>query len=172
MITAWRITGKKFADRAFSSEGAKIYGGRWNPPDKEMIYTAQSLSLAILELIVHLYEYQDIQDYVAIPVIFDEKQVISMAENALPKNWSSLPISDRTRQVVGNWLEKRRSLVLEVPSSVVPLERKFLINPRHAGFSRLKKGPDQSLYFDSRLADRLGAAGRRYGRKIPNNQEQ
>ncbi len=162
MITAWRITGKKFAATAFSGEGAKIYGGRWNPPGKEMIYMAQSLSLAILELIVHLDEYKDIQYYVAIPVDFDEKQVISLSKSALAKTWSSLPISDRTRRIGETWLEKRQSLVLEVPSSVVPLESNFLINPRHSDFPLLKIGQVQSLYFNLRLADRLSIAGRRH----------
>ena len=52
MPTLWRITTARFAATAFSGEGARRYGGRWNPPGCEVVYTAQSPALALLELMV------------------------------------------------------------------------------------------------------------------------
>ena len=52
MPTVWRITTQRFAARAFSGEGARLYGGRWNPKGWEVVYTAESQSLALLELMV------------------------------------------------------------------------------------------------------------------------
>jgi RES domain-containing protein len=50
----WRICEATFAESAFSGEGARIVGGRWNSKGKRMVYTAENLSLAILEVFVHL----------------------------------------------------------------------------------------------------------------------
>ncbi|MBI5171468.1 MAG: RES domain-containing protein [Candidatus Melainabacteria bacterium] len=35
-------------------EGARLFGGRWNSPGLPAIYTSSHLSLAALELLVHL----------------------------------------------------------------------------------------------------------------------
>ena len=53
-ISVWRIVKKKHEAAAFSGEGARIYGGRWTSPGKRVIYTAESVSLAFLEVLVHL----------------------------------------------------------------------------------------------------------------------
>ena len=52
MRTVWRITTARFAQTAFSGEGARLYGGRWNPKGWEVVYTAESQSLGLLELMV------------------------------------------------------------------------------------------------------------------------
>lgn len=50
----WRICEATFAESAFNGEGASIVGGRWNSKGRRMVYTAEHLSLAILEVFVHL----------------------------------------------------------------------------------------------------------------------
>ncbi len=54
IVTAWRITKRKHARNAFTGEGAREFGGRWNNPGTAIVYTAQSQSLAALEMLVHL----------------------------------------------------------------------------------------------------------------------
>ncbi|MBP7442407.1 MAG: RES family NAD+ phosphorylase, partial [Thauera sp.] len=51
MRTVWRITTARFAAAAFSDEGARLHGGRWNPKGHGVIYTAESQSLALLEML-------------------------------------------------------------------------------------------------------------------------
>ena len=92
-ITAWRITRKKYLDDAFTGEGAKLWGGRWNPVGYPAVYCAENLSLAILELIVHLEDDNDINSFAAIPVSFSPKLVQSLPKSKLPKTWNNLPIS-------------------------------------------------------------------------------
>jgi RES domain-containing protein len=53
-ITTWRIIKAQHAHRAFDGEGARLAGGRWNKIGIPMIYTADSLALAALEIMVHL----------------------------------------------------------------------------------------------------------------------
>src|SRR6266581_3394495 len=52
MRSVWRITTAAFARSAFSGEGARLYGGRWNPKGVPIVYTAASQSLALLEMLV------------------------------------------------------------------------------------------------------------------------
>ena len=47
-MEAWRITRASRPADAFSGEGARLYGGRWNSPGIRLVYTAGSRSLAIL----------------------------------------------------------------------------------------------------------------------------
>jgi RES domain-containing protein len=54
MITSFRIVNKKFAQAAFSGDGARQYGGCWNPVRFAAVYTAESRALAVLEILVHL----------------------------------------------------------------------------------------------------------------------
>ena len=53
-MTWFRLIDEAFLDSVFSGEGARLYGGRWNSPGVSLIYAAGSLSLAQLELLVHL----------------------------------------------------------------------------------------------------------------------
>ena len=150
-ITTWRIVHKNYAASAFSGEGAKLLGGRWNPKGYPAVYVADSLSLAMLELIVHLDEDRDIQDFRAIPVTFEDTRVIRWSRTKLPKNWSTLPISDQTQEMGKSWLESKQSLVLRVPSAIVPNDSNFLINPLHPVFSSLEIGRTQKLYIDQHI---------------------
>ena len=45
-ITAWRTTKSDYADTAFSGEGARLYGGRWNPVGVPAVYLSSSRSLS------------------------------------------------------------------------------------------------------------------------------
>jgi RES domain-containing protein len=154
-ITAWRITKKKYVDNAFSGEGAKIFGGRWNPVGYPTVYVAQNLSLAILELIVHLTDDSDITRFVAIPVAFDRSLVHVLPQSQLPENWFDLPISEQSQMVGKKWHERKQSVLLQVPSSVVPTESNFLINPLHPQFAQLEIGSPQSLCIDQRISKLL-----------------
>jgi RES domain-containing protein len=49
------------------------------------------------------------------------------------------------KQIGDFWVESQESVILEVPSTIVPTEKYFLINPAHPNFSELKKGTPQNL---------------------------
>lgn len=151
-ITAWRTTRKNYVTEAFTGEGAKRFGGRWNPPGYAAVYVAQNLSLAILELIVHLDEDSDISTFVTIPVAFDSTMVYELPPSQIPQNWSEHPIRQQSQMVGQNWLEKGQSLLLKVPSSVVPSESNYVINPLHPGSKKLSIGSPQPLHIDQRIS--------------------
>ena len=53
-LSLWRIVKRKYADTAFSGEGAFLVGGRWNSQGRRIVYTSETLSLAALEIFVHM----------------------------------------------------------------------------------------------------------------------
>lgn len=71
MPVVWRIVREKYAATAFDGEGAYRYGGRWNSQGRRVVYTSATLSLAALEMLVHL-QPPVVFRFAAIPVEFDE----------------------------------------------------------------------------------------------------
>jgi RES domain-containing protein len=63
IVSAWRITKRKHAKTAFTGEGARLYGGQWNSPGTRVVYAAQSQSLAVLEMLVHLDSAEILKHY-------------------------------------------------------------------------------------------------------------
>jgi RES domain-containing protein len=152
MITAWRITSRKHAEFAFSGKGAELVGGRWNSPGSRIVYTSSSISLAILEILVHLKSESVLSSYILIPVEFRDAYVEKLDPGELPDDWISHPASALTQTVGDEWARSQRSLVLQVPSVVVPIEPNYLINPSHTKFGQLKIGDPISFPLDERLS--------------------
>ena len=155
MRTVWRITTARLAQSAFSGEGARLYGGRWNPKGWEVVYTAQSQSLALLELMVQDDPLR--AHYVLIPAQLPADLPETRIDvNQLPDDWRTINARDVLQALGLAWLEGGQTAVLNVPSAVVPAERNLLINPRHPDFSRIVIGKAQSLQTDTRLLRNLG----------------
>ena len=150
MGIARRIVQARVAGRAFTGEGARRYGGRWNSNGVAVVYTAGSTSLAILEVLVHIPTYDILDEYVHIPVEFDNKFVLALNPDELPAKWDKDPSPHANKQIGDSWVGNQRSLILELPSVIVPTEKNFLINPAHPDFSKLKIGEPQRFEFDPR----------------------
>lgn len=150
-LTVWRITKRKHAKTAFSGESARLYGGRWNSPGVAVIYTAQSQSLAALEMLVHLDSSDLLDKYVVFAVQVEESLVEQVEASKLPRDWRADPPPPELRVIGDNWVAAGTSAVLAVPSALVPDESNFLINPRHRDFSKLRIGEPLAFRFDPRL---------------------
>lgn len=150
MRTVWRITTARFASTAFDGEGARLYGGRWNPKGREVVYTAESQSLALLELMVQDGPLR--ARYVLIPAqLPQDMSETRIAVEQLPPDWRTLGARDVLQAMSSEWLRAEKTAVLSVPSAVVPAERNYLLNPRHRDFVRMELGEPQSLETDTRL---------------------
>lgn len=150
-VTAWRIAKSKHARAAFTGEGARLFGGRWNSPGIAVIYTAQSQSLAALEMLVHLESSDLLPNYILFEVGIDESLVTQIDLSQLPKNWRDDPPPAKVRAIGDVWVAGGTSAVLRVPSAVVPGENNFLLNPRHEDFPQLRIGKPLPFRFDPRL---------------------
>jgi RES domain-containing protein len=150
-VTAWRITKRRHARTAFSGDGARLYGGRWNNPGTSIVYVAESQALAVLEVLVHLDSSALLEKYVLIQVDFEDSLMSDLSRTALPKNWGENPVPPSVQAVGDRWIAAGSTAVLRVPSALVPGESNFLINPRHADFPKLKISKPKSFRFDPRL---------------------
>ena len=150
-VKAWRIVKAKNATSAFTGEGARIAGGRWNSPGVAVVYTAQTASLAMLEMLVHLQSRQLLRRYVLFEVTFDESLVTTVASRDLPGTWKMSPPSADGQGLGDAWVLEERSAVLKLPSVIVPDEFNYLLNPSHGDFAKITIGPKQSVEFDHRL---------------------
>lgn len=151
IVSAWRIVKRRLAADAFSGEGARLYGGRWNSPGTRVVYVSQSQSLAALEMLVHLKSAEALDHYVTIEVKFDDALAEKIERSALQDDWQSEPAPPGLRAIGDNWAAAKRSAALQVPSAVVPDESNFLLNPAHADFARIEIGEAVAFAFDPRL---------------------
>jgi len=150
-VTAWRITKRKHARHAFSGEGAREFGGRWNNPGTAVVYTAQSQSLATLEMLVHLDSADLLEKYVLLAADFDQSLVKVVDASNLPRNWRADPPPAQVRSIGDEWVLGGSSAVLQVPSVLVSGENNFLLNPGHQDFARIRFGKPLAFRFDARL---------------------
>lgn len=153
-MKAWRITQKRRAKTAFSGEGARLYGGRWNSPGVPMVYVAESQSLAVLEVLVHLDAPALLEEYVFIEADFDDALVTQLGRSSLPRNWQADPVPADVQAVGDRWASSGSSAALRVPSVLVPEESNYLLNPRHPDFVKIVVSRPQAFHFDARLARR------------------
>ena len=153
-MRAWRISRKRYAKNAFDGEGAYRYGGRWNSRGVRVVYLSSSPALAALEVLVNAADPQLLRTipHLAIPVEFDSS-LLTRPER-LPKNWSDDPPPKSAARMGDTWVISAVSLLLEVPSAVIPFENNYLLNPAHPAMRSLHIGNPQAFSFDPRLLRR------------------
>lgn len=150
MAAAWRLTKTKYLPTAWDGEGAKKAGGRWNSPGVAVVYVSASLSLALVEILVHL-SAEILPAYSAVPVDFDESLVTVVAPARLPREWKDNPPPPATQAIGDEWVANGTSAALRVPSVIVPGEWNFILNPAHRDFGRIRIGAPTPFPFDPRL---------------------
>lgn len=151
MPRTWRLIKAKHAGGALAGEGARLWGGRWNSKGVRMVYSSETLSLATLEVIVHIPFYNVLKNYVCIPIDFNSRLSTTFPVKELTDNWRTDPIPESSRAIGDRWIQKRHSVILKVPSTIIPVEYNYLINPAHPDFNKLVVHPPQKFTFDPRL---------------------
>jgi len=150
MLSVWRLVTVRFADTAFSGEGARDYGGRWNQKGIPLVYTAGSQSLAMLEMLVQDEPLR--ARYIMIPAgIPTGMKIDRVSFEQLPSNWRNRTALERLRTIGTEWATQLSSAVLAVPSAVVPAETNYMLNPKHPDFAKISIGEPQELVTDLRL---------------------
>ena len=148
----WRLT--KASRPTFDGEGARLFGGRWSHPGVALVYTAESLALAVLEFFVHL-SAQDPPDLAAIRAeIPEELKILRVDPSALPADWRHMPAPAPLAELGTKWVRGAATAVLAVPSAIVPRETNYLLNPAHPEFGRIKIDRPEPFSLDPRMLGR------------------
>jgi len=153
--TLWRLTKRSYADSAFSGEGARLYGGRFNPPGHRAVYTAESLALATLETLTTLPAYRHLEQYVFfrldLPDDADNDLIRWLDPSSLPSGWDARPPGATSQRIGREWLKDEDALALVVPSVVVPYSWNVVLNPAHPAMDDVRIHEHERFPVDERL---------------------
>lgn len=150
MRTVWRLVTVRFAESAFTGEGARLYGGRWNRKGIPLVYTSGTQSLAMLEMLVQDDPMR--ARYLMIPATIPKGVMIErVSVETLPADWRELAAREQLQAIGTAWAKQLTSAVLAVPSTVIPAETNYLLNPLHPVFAKIEIGGPQTFITDLRL---------------------
>ncbi|MBC8753180.1 RES domain-containing protein [Kordia sp. YSTF-M3] len=150
-MIVYRIDRAKRKNNLLSGIGAEKIGGRWNEIGTRAVYTSQHISLAYLEVVMHLDITEDLpSDRILVHVeIPDDVSVYEFKK--LPRNWNTFPYNSKTQEIFTKFVEENKHAVLKVPSAIVKDEFNYILNPRHIDFHKIQVVKIQKFTFDSRL---------------------
>lgn len=134
--------------------GAKKTGGRWNEKDVPVIYTSISQALACLETIVHLSSGGlPLNRYLVQISIPDDVWAACEKQNQslLPVGWDARPAGRASIKFGTDWLRSGRTLLLSLPSVIVPDEYNILINPSHPDAKKISAKKIKRWDYDPRI---------------------
>lgn len=149
----FRIAKKRYADD-LSGEGARLYGGRWNKKGDPVVYTSESVSLAAMEVLVNLPAADLPNDLRLITIqIPDDADIHEIRTDELPEGWTRYPSPELLANMGKRWIESGETLLLRVPSAVIPWEQNMLINPLHKMMESVEIESMEPFGFDNRLGN-------------------
>ncbi|MGH9518813.1 MAG: RES family NAD+ phosphorylase [Terriglobales bacterium] len=150
-MRVWRIVKARHAAAAYSGEGARLVGGRWNRAGHPMVYTSLSLALAAMEFFVHVDPSNAPAPlYSVLAEIPDAIAIERLSTANLPRRWR-IPDNEATRKLGADWLLSRRTAALLVPSAAVDGEWNALLNPLHPDFTHIKLAAPRLFRYDAAM---------------------
>jgi RES domain-containing protein len=150
-MRAFRIVKKRHALTAFSGDGARAFGGRWNFPGIPMVYSAHTRALAALESLAHYGGAERRMAFVTFEIEIPDKLAVRIEASALPRDWRRDEPSPSTQAFGSEWQRSGSSAALVVPSVLVPQEYCVLLNPEHPDIDRIMVMYPEPFTFDARL---------------------
>lgn len=153
-MIVFRIERRKYLETTLTGIGAsQAEGYRWNSKNTRMVYTAESRALAMLEVSVHLDLSEDLpQDRHYVEIEIPEDIIIQEVKiEDLPEDWDAKPPTFTTQSIGDDFVNYNEAAVLKVPSSIVPQEYNYLINPHHPDAGRIKVNKTFPMIFDLRM---------------------
>ncbi|MGH7481835.1 MAG: RES family NAD+ phosphorylase [Longimicrobiales bacterium] len=146
----WRVARKPHA--ALNGEGARLFGARWSSEGIAAIYAASHLSLSAVEYLVHI-DIEDVpDDLVALAIeVPDDVGEDVLVPGDLPVGWRETPAPPVCRAIGDGWLARKETLLLRVPSVLIPEEMNVLVNPTHPRAGAVRVTLTRSFVYDPRL---------------------
>lgn len=148
-MLVYHLGNTKYA-HSLSGEGAKLHGGRWNLVGVPCIYTAESISLCVLEYAANVRLEELPQNLSITTYELPAKSWKETAPATLPKNWQEVPAPEETK-IFGSELLRQNCLAIKLPSAVIPAEFNFILNPLADNFNLVKIVSIQPFSIDRRI---------------------
>ena len=149
-MIVYRITLSKFKDD-ISGQGSALFGGRWNSKGVYVLYCAEHVSLAVLEMVVNYDQSSSpiLPSYHLLDIELPETANHLVTLPPLKKNWErDLPY---TQFIGDHFISEGKFLAMKIPSAVIQEESNWMINPHHPDFKKIKIKKSKLYQPDSRL---------------------
>ncbi len=130
MPSFYRLVKAKLADVAFSGEGARLAGGRWNSKGRACVYLGSTIALCVVETLVHLQDNSALAAFVLFELDVPDEQIMELDSAALPADWASEPAPQSLKGIGDAWLAANECALLLVPSAITG-ENNAILNPAH-----------------------------------------
>lgn len=150
-MEVFRIASDKYTKQLTASGKSS----RWNKDNQFVIYAAQSRSLSTLELVVHKNIQTVLKYEVMIVSIADIETLYTRLHiKDLPKRWREYKSYADLQDIGSDWYVNKKSLVLQVPSVIIPQEFNYVINLNHPDFSAetVSLVRTEAYFWDERLS--------------------
>ena len=131
--------------------GAKLFGGRWNNPGTACLYTAENRSLALLEYTVNV-NVSEIPRALSFTLIeIPDENVTELEIKDLPGDWMKFPAPSSTKLFGTKLLDSVNTAVIKIPSTIIPQEFNFILNPSHPLSKKFKILGVEDYVYDLRI---------------------
>lgn len=150
-MRVFRISKPEYVATSLLGNGSALAPGRWNSKGVRLAYAATSVSLAMLEVLVHVNREDVPKGLRMLAYDVPDDGIVVLPEAQWPKGWNQLPYSDAVRTTGDRFIREGRELALQVPSAVARGEFNLLINPMHPRFAEIKLLDNGELAMDARL---------------------
>jgi RES domain-containing protein len=152
LIRVYRIVRKPYSKTPLDGEGPYRFGGRWSSPGTRVAYTAEHLSLAMIEYFVHIDSSDPPKDLVVVAAdIPDSVSRVELTPRELPSNWRRVPAPPSLAAIGDSFAAERKSAILVLPSALVPPESNWLVNPLHPDAAEIQVHPLEPFRYDARF---------------------
>ena len=147
----YRIANKKYKDTTLSGIGAEKVGGRWNEVGTRAVYCSENIALALLEYYVHSDNIALLPKSILLAKIFipDHFELLTLAP--LPLDWNVYPYTPASTKPFSILAKNNGFLGLKVPSTVIPLENNYVLNPLFKDFGKVEIVEFIEMEIDIRL---------------------
>lgn len=148
-MLVYRLSSRKYAGD-LSGRGAAIFGGRWNKKGTPVLYTGESVDIALLETVVNTPPML-VPELDLLTLEIPDSVTILKVE-ALPSNWKNYPAPAVLAEIGQNWVDQAETLALKVPSSVISTSWNFILNCNHPEYrDKVVIRKREAFEFDTRL---------------------
>ena len=149
-MIVYRVGRLKYA-KDLTGEGARLFGGRWNNKGVPCLYTSESRSLTLLEYSVNV-NLDDVPRALTMAMIeIPDSSIKIISEAELPGNWKQAPAPGETKDFGSNLFKDVQFSVFRIPSTVVPEEFNYLLNPLHQDSKLFKLLEIKDFIYDVRI---------------------
>lgn len=150
MPSLWRLYRTRHGP-GLDGIGGLFADGRWHTQGERVVYFGGSAAIVVLERLAHTDPDLLPRDLRLARFEFSEPVLETNVEEfaTLPANWRQ--DENVTHHIGGRWRQQGSSCLLAVPSTILPEEVNFVLNPEHSDAKRLRLARDRRFTFDPRL---------------------